>query len=65
MIYDLKDTEKVLNLFNDWQETLIYSCLQKVMGKIFVTDIESPKSAMAYVGCFAFYAGEPDYGSSE
>jgi hypothetical protein len=60
MIYDLKDTEKVLNLFNDWRETLIYSCLQKVMGKIFVTDIESPKSAMAYVGCFAFYAGEPD-----
>lgn len=60
MIYDLKDTEKVLNLFNDWQETLIYSCLQKVMGKILVTDLESPKSAMAYVGCFAFYAGEPD-----
>lgn len=37
MIYDLKDTEKVLNLFNGWQETLIYSCLQKVMGKIYVT----------------------------
>ena len=30
------------------------------MGKIFVTDKEIPKSAMAYAGCFAFYAGEPD-----
>ena len=60
MIYELKDTEKVFRLFNDWQETLIYSCLQKVMGTIFVTNTDSPKSAMAYVGCFAFYAGEPD-----
>ena len=60
MIYELKDTSKASHLFDDWQETLIYSCLQKVMGKIFVTDLEEPKSAMAYVGCFAFYAGEPD-----
>ena len=27
------------------------------MGKVFVTDTESPVSAMAFVGCFAFYAG--------
>ena len=39
---------------------MIYSCLQKVMGNIFVTDKDDPKSAYAYVGCFAFYAGEPD-----
>lgn len=60
MVYELNDTAKVLGLFNGWQETLIYSCLQKVMGKTFVTDTESPKSAMAYVGCFAFYAGNVD-----
>jgi hypothetical protein len=59
MIYELTDTSKVAGLFGGWEETLIYSCLQKVMGKIFVTDLESPKSAMAFVGCFAFYAGEP------
>ena len=58
MIYELTDTSKVMSLFEGWQETLIYSCLQKVMGKIFVTDLEHPRSAMAYVGCFAFYAGE-------
>ena len=60
MIYELTDTSKVKNFYEGWQETLIYSCLQKVMGKIFTTDIASPKSVMTYVGCFAFYAGEPD-----
>lgn len=28
------------------------------MGKIYVTDLEQPKSAFAFVGCFGFYAGE-------
>ena len=60
MIYELSDISKVTHLFEGWEETLIYSCLQKVMGRIFVTDLECPRSAMAYVGCFAFYAGEPD-----
>lgn len=60
MIYELSDTSKVKHLFEGWKETLIYSCLQKVMGKIYVTDPDSPVSAMAYVGCFAFYAGVPD-----
>ena len=60
MIYELQDTIKAAGLFDSWQDTLIDSCLQKIMGKIFVTDVADPKSAYAYVGCFAFYAGEPD-----
>ena len=60
MIYELEDMTKVEKLFEGWEETIVYSCLQNVMGKIFVTDKETPKSAMAYAGCFAFYAGEPD-----
>ena len=60
MIYELNDTSKVKSLFDGWEETLIYSCLQKVMGKIFVTDLENPKSALAFVGCFGFLAGAPD-----
>ena len=60
MIYELTDTSKVKPIFEGWNETLIYSCLQKVMGEIFVTDPDFPVSAMAYVGCFAFYAGVPD-----
>ena len=60
MIYELKDPSKAENLFEGWQETLIWSCLQGVMGKVFVTDPENPRSAFAFVGCFGFYAGEPD-----
>ena len=60
MLYELSDTSLVEDLFAGWEETLIYSCLQKVMGNIYVTDTTTPKSAMAYVGCFAFLAGEPD-----
>ncbi|MBR3040019.1 MAG: GNAT family N-acetyltransferase [Lachnospiraceae bacterium] len=60
MIYELEDTTKVVELFKDWQETMIYSCLQRVMGKVFVTNAIHPKSACASVGCFAFFAGEPD-----
>ena len=60
MVYVLEDTSKVERLFEGWQETLIYSCLQKVMGKVFVTDPENPESAFAFVGCFGFFAGRPD-----
>lgn len=60
MIYEIEDTSKVKSLFDGWEETLIYSCIQKVMGKIYVTDLEDPKSAFAFVGCFGFFAGEPD-----
>lgn len=60
MIYELTDTTKAEPIFAGWEETLLYSCLQKVMGKIYVTDLENPKSAFAFVGCFGFFAGEPD-----
>ena len=60
MIYELEDTSIVTKLFEGWQETMVYSCLQKVMGKVFVTNTDHPKSVCAYAGCFAFYAGEPD-----
>ena len=60
MVFELKDTSPVLSLFEGWEETLIWSCLQQVMGKVFVTDPERPRSALAFIGCFGFYAGEPD-----
>lgn len=59
MVYELKDTAKAERLFAGWQETLITSCLQRVMGKICVTDESAPRSAFAYVGCFGFFDGEP------
>ena len=60
MVCVLEDTSNVYELFAGWEETLIYSCLQKVKGKVFVTDKENPLSAFAFVGCFGFLAGVPD-----
>ena len=60
MRYELKDPSKAKELFAGWNETLIFSCLQNIMGKIYVTEPERPKSALAFVGCFGFYAGTPD-----
>lgn len=60
MVYEIQEPSKVKDLFDGWQETLIYSCLQNVMGKVYVTDLERPKSAFAFVGCFGFFAGKPD-----
>ena len=60
MVYELADTAKVTSLFEGWPETLIWSCLQKVMGKIYVTDLGKPRSALAFIGCFVFYGGEPE-----
>lgn len=56
----LLDTKKSEALFQGCEDTLIWSCLQNVMGEIYVDDVEHPKSAMALLGDFAFFAGEPN-----
>lgn len=60
MVFQLSDTKKAAPLFKDWQETLIWSCLQKVMGEIYADDLENPQSAMAVLGDFCFFAGKPN-----
>ena len=60
MVYELEDTEKVAHLFKDAEDSLVLSCLQREMGKVFVTDLEHPRSAMTYLAEFSAFAGEPD-----
>ena len=64
MVHKITDTKKVAELFKGWDETMIWSCLQGVMGEIYVTEEEAvsgePKSAVAILGAFAFFAGEPE-----
>lgn len=50
------------SLFSGWEETIIWSCLQGVMGEIFVDNLECPQSALAKLGkeaSFGFLAGQP------
>lgn len=60
MIAKIDHTEKVENLFAGWKETLIWSCIQKVMGEIYADNSDMPKSAMAILGDFCFFAGQPN-----
>ena len=61
MVVELKDRSKAAPLFEGMEDSMIASCLQGMMdSKIYVTDPEHPKSAMAHLADFAFLAGEPD-----
>lgn len=60
MIYRIDNTDCVTDTFNGWEETMIWSCLQGVMGHIYADDREKPSSAMAILGDFCFLAGVPD-----
>lgn len=59
MVIKIDDTKKTEPLFYHWQETLIWSCLQNIMGDIYVDSLNQPQSAMAMVGDFCFFAGVP------
>ena len=59
MIYKLEETECAEQLFCGWNETLIWSCTQKVMGEIYADDREKPESAVAVLGDFRFLGGVP------
>lgn len=49
--------ENIEKLFDNWNESIIWSCLQGVMGEIHTDCAEA--AAMAILGDFAFYAGTP------
>ena len=59
MIYELAEPGFASKLFGNWEETMIYSCVQKIMGKMYVTEQNNPKSIMACIGDFIFFAGKP------
>lgn len=63
MILKVEDTSKVEKLFENTTDTVIISCLQKVMGDIYVNvenEKDIPKSAKAVLGDFCFVLGDVD-----
>ena len=61
MVYELKDLSKAEHLFDGIEDSLIRTCLQGMMdGKIYVTNQEKPRAALARLADFAVIAGEPD-----
>ena len=60
MIMKVKNTKTVEALFDGWEESLIWSCLQGVMGEIYTDNEEQPTCAMAILGDFCYFAGKPN-----
>lgn len=50
--------ENIHKIFENWNETIIWSCLQGIMGEIHTNLSEN--AAMAILGDFAFFSGNPD-----
>lgn len=49
--------DKIKDIFGDWSESIIWSCLQGVMGEVHTNATDD--AAIAILGDFAFYAGKP------
>lgn len=62
MVVKLENPVLVESFFGGWEETIIWSCLQGVMGEIFVDQAGQPTAALAKLGnhaSFGFLAGQP------
>ncbi len=60
MVFKIENTDVAEHIFYGWEETMIWSCLQNVMGCIYGDSVKRPVSAMAMLGDFAFLGGKPD-----
>lgn len=49
--------KNIYHLFQNWQDTLVWSCLQGVMGQVYTNPAED--AAVAIIGDFAFFSGKP------
>lgn len=59
MIHQLDAPGRAAPLFGSWSETILWSCLQGVMGAVYGDDPTAPRSAAAVLGDFCFLAGAP------
>lgn len=56
----VEDLSKIHSLYEGWDESMIWSCFQNVMGEAYADDPEKPQSVIVHVNCFAFAAGKPN-----
>lgn len=55
------ENQKILErVFGNTQKTMVRSCCEKIMGKVYGKEGERLDSAMAVLGDFTFFAGKPD-----
>ncbi len=59
-IVEIIDKSILEPLFSGWEETMIWSCLQGIMGRAYADDGENPQSAQVVSGDFSFFSGKPN-----
>lgn len=59
MIYKTTPSPRLAALFQHWEETMIDSCFQGVMGELYTDSLKIPESAMILLGDFCFLSGKP------
>ncbi len=59
MINKTTPSPQLAVLFQHWEETMIYSCFQGIMGELYIDSLKIPKSAMILLGDFCFLSGNP------
>lgn len=59
-VITVTDKDTIAPLFDGWQETMIWSCLQGCMGTAFADHAVHPRSAKICIADFCFYAGVPN-----
>ncbi|MED3127357.1 GNAT family N-acetyltransferase, partial [Bacillus wiedmannii] len=67
MIYEasIHTRNKLVSIFENFNNVVILSYLQGHMGKAWVNDLENPTVAQVTVGIFTFYAGDPNRKETE
>lgn len=58
MVERINNTSVIKNLFDGWEESCIWSCLEGIMGDIYATS--DMLSAKAILGDFCYFAGTPN-----
>ena len=53
-------TAAVRFLFSGWEETILWSCLEGTMGAVYTIEGKKTISAVAILGDFRFFAGQPN-----
>ncbi|MCU4988318.1 GNAT family N-acetyltransferase [Bacillus cereus] len=67
MIYEanIQTREKLVTMFEDFNNVVLLSYLQGHMGNAWVNNLENPTVAQVTVGIFTFYAGDPNVKETE
>lgn len=60
MLYEIKEPTVLLPLFSGCKGMLLRACLEGTMGRLYADSVTAPKSALAVLGDFCFFAGLPD-----